>query len=68
MPSKAEIKGVEDAYNTAVTSLSSFFAAVNEGVGTKRLVAVPKAGVYNEGWNGCYGDATFNPKTVSGAC
>ena len=44
-PSAQEIKSVEDAYNLGRTSLNGFFAAVNEGVGAKRLVAVPKGGV-----------------------
>jgi len=44
-PSAAEVKGVEDAYNSGRTALNSFFAAVNEGVGAKRLVPVTKGGI-----------------------
>ena len=40
-PSAAEIKEVEGEYTKARLGLNAFFAAVNEGTGAKRLVAVP---------------------------
>jgi len=44
-PLPQEVKAVEDAYTMSYTSLNKFFAAVNEGVGTKRLVPVTKGGI-----------------------
>ena len=41
-PSAQEVKAVEDAYTRSYTALNTFFAAVNTGVGTQRLVPVTK--------------------------
>lgn len=45
-PSAQEVKAVEDAYTRSYTALNTFFAAVNNGVGTQRLVPVTKKAGY----------------------
>ena len=43
-PTAAEIKAVETGWNDSRLALNQFFKAVNDGVGVKRLTAVPAKG------------------------